>query len=84
MFSPQTRSSRVSQDASGPSPAARASKRVTLILLLIAAGLLGAGYFAAGSETDTAPGEPNPLHPNSTSPDEQGESGSLIEHPSSE
>lgn len=28
---------------------------------------------------DSAPSDPNELHPNSTSPDEQGESGSLIE-----
>lgn len=31
------------------------------------------------SPDDSAPGDPNELHPNTTSPDEQGESGSLIE-----
>lgn len=46
-----------------------------LLLLLSLAFALTCG----SNHDDTAPSEPNLLHPNATGPDEQGESGSLIE-----
>lgn len=53
-------------------------KKITIGAILICATLAFA-FTCESRHDDTAPSEPNLLHPNSTGPDEQGESGSLIE-----
>lgn len=50
---------------------------ITGALLLCA--VVAFALTCSSDHDDTAPSEPNLLHPNSTGPDEQGESGSLIE-----
>jgi hypothetical protein len=47
------------------------------VILLVA--LFAFALTCESHHDDSAPSEPNDLHPNATSPDEQGESGSLLE-----
>jgi hypothetical protein len=52
-----------------------------LLVTTAALGLVLLTYCASkDDDPQNAPGTPDSLHPNTTSPDEQGESGSLIEH----